>query len=238
MASSRCRSWVSELTIAAPVPVAATPEAARTLGGTEVDEMPAAAVPGVAGAPPGPPLAEMVGGDGVADRGRSDPKAARFCGGGGANIGPGVPCDVAGAAGGVWLGTGLLAAAGGGAEAGADAGATLVAAGGGVGATGGVVGTDGGSGLPALAARPLVNPCERSLAAVAGVGRPAGVVGVAGMLGVLGMDGIAGGRIGLADMPDAELRGGMIPGLPGPGWRLCNARCVLHGVPAADVWQS
>ena len=164
--------------------------------------MPAAAVPGVAGAPPGPPLAEMVGGDGVADRGRSDPKAARFCGGGGANIGPGVPCDVAGAAGGVWLGTGLLAAAGGGAEAGADAGATLVAAGGGVGATGGVVGTDGGSGLPALAARPLVNPCERSLAAVAGVGRPAGVVGVAGMLGVLGMDGIDGGRIELADMPD------------------------------------
>ena len=169
--------------------------------------MPAAAVPGVAGAPPGPPLAEMVGGDGVADRGRSDPKAARFCGGGGANIGPGVPCDVAGAAGGVWLGTGLLAAAGGGAEAGADAGATSVAAGGGVGATGGVVGTDGGSGLPALAARPLVNPCERSLAAVAGVGRPAGVVGVAGMLGVLGMDGIAGGRIGLADMPDAGAEG-------------------------------
>ena len=42
--------------------------------------MPAAAVPGVAGAPPGRPLAEMVGGDGVADRGRSDPKAARFCG--------------------------------------------------------------------------------------------------------------------------------------------------------------
>ena len=198
--------------------------------------MPAAAVPGVAGAPPGPPLAEMVGGDGVADRGRSDPKAARFCGGGGANIGPGVPCDVAGAAGGVWLGTGLLAAAGGGAEAGADAGATLVAAGGGVGATGGVVGTDGGSGLPPLAARPLVNPCDKSLAAVAGVGRPAGVVGVAGMLGVLGMDGIDGGRIELPDMPDAELMGGMIPALPrarGRLRRLCNARWDLRGVPAS-----
>ena len=62
----------------------------------------------------------------------------------------------------------------------------------------------------------MVNPCDKSLAAVAGVERPAGVVGVAGMLGVLGMDGIAGGRIELPDMPDAELRGGMIPALPGP----------------------
>ncbi len=108
--------------------------------------------------------------------------------------------------------TGPLAAAGGGADAAADAGVISVAAGGG--ATCGVVGTDGGSGL---AARPLVNPCDRSLAAVAGVGRPAGVVGVPGMLGVAGMegvDGIDGVRIGLADMPDAGLRGGMMPALP------------------------
>ena len=80
--------------------------------------------------------------------------------------------------------------------------------------------TAGGSGLPA--ARPLVKPCDRSLAAVAGVGRPAGVVGVAGMLGVLGMDGIAGGRMALPpDIPEAGLIGGMMPGLPlevGSGW--------------------
>ncbi len=91
-----------------------------------------------------------------------------------------------------------------------------VAAGGGVGA----VGTDGGSGLPAPAARPLVKPCDRSLAAVAGVGRPAGVVGAAGMLGVLGIDGVLGmegidgGRIEVPDMLEAGLIGGMIAALP------------------------
>ena len=146
--------------------------------------MPADAVPGGMGAPP-PPLAEMVGVDGgVAPRGKSEPNAARLPGGGAAIIGPGVPCDAAGAGGGVWLGTGLLAAADGGAEAGA--GVTLVAAGGGVCG----VGMDGGSGW--AAPRPLVKPCDRSLAAVAGVGRPAGVVGAEGMLGALGMDGVLG----------------------------------------------
>ena len=91
-----------------------------------------------------------------------------------------------------------------------------VAAGGGVGA----VGTDGGSGLPAPAARPLAKPCDRSLAAVAGVGRPAGVVGAAGMLGVLGMDGvlgmegIEGGRMPVPDMLEAGLIGGMMSAPP------------------------
>ena len=43
------------------------------------------------------------------------------------------------------------------------------------------------------------------------------MVGVAGMLGVLGIDGIDGVRIGLADMLDGELRGGITPGLLGTG---------------------
>lgn len=174
--------------------------------------MPAAAVPG-RGPPPAPPLAEMVGVDGgVAPLAKSEPNAARLPGGGAAIIGPGVPCDAAGAGGDVWLGTGLLAAAGGDAEAGADAGEMSVAAGGGVGA----VGTDGGSGLPAPAARPLAKPCDRSLAAVAGVGRPAGVVGAVGMLGVVGIDGVPGmegieaGRIEVPDVLEAGLIGGMI----------------------------
>ncbi len=59
-----------------------------------MDETPAEVAPVGSVAPPPPPLAEMVGVDavgGVADRGRSEPKAARFCGGGAAIIGPGVP---------------------------------------------------------------------------------------------------------------------------------------------------
>ncbi len=154
----------------------------------------------------------------MADRGRSEPNEARFCGGGGAIIGPGEPCDAAGAGGGVWLVMGALGAAGGDAEAGADAGVIWVAAGGGVGFCG-AVGTEGGSGLTAPAERPLVKPCERSLAAVVGVGRPAGVVGVAGMLGVLGMGGIGGGRIEVPPVPDnpeTGLIGGMMPEQP-PG---------------------
>jgi hypothetical protein len=191
--------------------VAATPDAANTLGGTEVDETPAVAVPGVAGAPPGP-AAETVGADGGAFRGMSEPNWARLCAGGAAIMGPGVDGAAAlGACDGPADVTGLDVAAGGGADAGADAGAASVTAGGGVGATCGVVGTGG---APPLAARPLVNPCERSWAADAGVGRPDGVV-AAGMLGVLGIDGIGGGRIGEADMLDpAELTGGMIAGLP------------------------
>ncbi len=90
---------------------------------------------------------------------------------------------------------------------------TLVAAGGGVWGAG----TDGGNGLAAPAERPLVNPWDRSWAAVVGAGRPAGVVGAAGMLGalgidgVLGMEGIGGGRIPPPDMLDAGLMGGMMP---------------------------
>ena len=89
-----------------------------------------------------------------------------------------------------------------------------VAAAGGVGAWG-AVGTVGGSGLAAPVVRPLLKPCERSLAAAADVGRPAGVVGVAGMTGVLGMggvfgiDGIGGGRIAVP--PETGLIGAMIP---------------------------
>ncbi len=66
------------------------PDAASTLGGTDVDEMPAAAVPGVGAAPPGP-AAETVGGGGAVPLGKSEPNEARFPGGGGAIIGPGVP---------------------------------------------------------------------------------------------------------------------------------------------------
>ena len=66
----------------------------------------------------------------------------------------------------------------------------------------------------------MVNPCDRSLAAVVGVGRPAGAVGVAGMLGVLGIDGVLGmeGIDGGFIPPPAPFRtaghgliGGMIP---------------------------
>ncbi len=67
----------------------------------------------------------------------------------------------------------------------------------------------------------MANPCERSLAAVVGVGRPPGVAGVLGMLGVLGidgvlgMDGIDGGFIPppppMPDMPEAGLIGGIMP---------------------------
>jgi hypothetical protein len=189
--------------MAAPAPVAVIPDAARTLGGTPVEEMPPGVAPaGMAAAPP-LPLADTVGADGVGgatgDRGKSEPNAARFCGGGAANIGPGDAWDAAGAGGGVWLTMGTLGAAGGGAEAGMDAGLTSVTAGGGV----GVCGTAGGSGLPAPDARPLVNPCERSWAADVGVGRlAAGVVGVAGMLDVLGMEGIPAGRNALPPVPD------------------------------------
>jgi hypothetical protein len=195
------------------------PDAARTLGGTPAEEMPLGVAPaGIAAAPPLPP-ADTVGADGVggtggaADRGKSEPNAARFCGGGGANIGPGDACDAAGAGGGVWLTMGALGAAGGGAEAGMDAGLTSVTAGGGVGACG----TAGGSGLAAPVARPLVKPCERSWAADVGVGTlAAGVVGVAGMLGVLGIDGMLAGRNALPLVPDiAET--GLIGGETTPG---------------------
>jgi len=114
------------------------PDAARTLGGTPVDETPADAPPVGMAAPPPPPPAETVadgvgGAGGVGDRGKSEPNAARFCGGGGAIIGPGDACDAAGVGGGVWLRMGALGAAGGGAEAGMEAGLTSVTAGGGVG---------------------------------------------------------------------------------------------------------
>src|SRR6185312_2915592 len=204
MASSRCWSWVSELTMAAPAPVAVIPDAARTLGGTPVEEMPPGVAPaGMAAAPP-LPLADTVGADeaggATGDRGKSEPNAARFCGGGAANIGPaGAAWDAVGAGGGVWLTMGVLGAARGGADAGMDAGLTSVTAGGGAGACG----TAGGSGLPAPEARPLVKPCERPWAADVGVGKlAAGVVGVAGILGVLGMDGIPAGRNTLPPVPD------------------------------------
>ena len=73
--------------------------------------------------------------------------------------------------------------------------------------------------MAAPEARPLENPCDRSLAAVVGVGSPAGEVGaegmleVLGMLGVLGIDGIDGGFIpppDMPDMPEAALIGGII----------------------------
>ena len=206
MASSRCWSWVSELTIAAPVPVAAMPDAARTLGGTPVDEMPAEAAAGGSEAAPPPPLAETVGVDGGVA-----PRAGR------SRMRRGFPAAASRRSSArEWLVTrrsgrrrrgwrrGWLAAAGGGAEAGADAGVTLVAAGGGVGACGW---TDGGSGLAAPEARPLVKPCDRSWPRWwASAGRPAWW-GSTGMLGVLGMrsawhgrgmDGIDGGFMPLA----------------------------------------
>ncbi|PEG43048.1 hypothetical protein CQY20_00135 [Mycolicibacterium agri] len=71
---------------------------ASTLGGTPVDETPAdAAAAGIDAAPP-EPLAETVGAGGVGvPLGRSEPKAARFPGGGAAAIiGAGVPDDAAG----------------------------------------------------------------------------------------------------------------------------------------------
>jgi hypothetical protein len=65
----------------------------------------------------------------------SEPYAARFPGGGApAIIGAGVPADAAGAAGALWLATGVVAAAGGGADPEAAVGVTLVAAWGGAGA--------------------------------------------------------------------------------------------------------
>jgi hypothetical protein len=67
------------------------PDAARTLGGTEVDVMPAEVAGSVGEAAPPPPLAETVGVEAGVPLGRSEPNAARFCGGGGANIGFGVP---------------------------------------------------------------------------------------------------------------------------------------------------
>jgi len=215
MASSRCWSWVSELTIAAPVPVAAMPDVARTLGDTPVDEMPAEVAGGVSEAVPPPPPAETVGVEPAVPRGRSEPYAARLpaAGGGPAIIGAGVPPDAAALAAAECPATGALGAAGGRAEPEADAGVTLAAAGGGA----GVWGTDGGSGLAAPEARPLVNPCDRSWAAVVGVGRPAGAVGVEGMLGelgmlgVLGMEGIDGGFIPPPPpIPDIGLIGGTI----------------------------
>ena len=74
-------------------------------------------------------------------------------------------------------------------------------------------------------ARPLVKPCDRSWAALVGVGRPAGEVGAEGMLGAVGMDGVLGidGTLGIdgidggfipPPMPDkgeGELIGGSIP---------------------------
>ncbi|OBA96072.1 hypothetical protein A5662_18340 [Mycobacteriaceae bacterium 1482268.1] len=99
----------------------------------------------------------------------------------------------------------------------AEAGVTLAAAGGAVGVWG-VVGTDGGRGGPPDA-RPLAKPCDRSLAAVVGVGTPAGDVGAEGMLGVLGMDGVLGmlGMDGIdgvfippLDTGDGVLIGGMM----------------------------
>jgi hypothetical protein len=151
--------------------------------------------------------------------GRSEPNAARLPAGGGvpAIIGPWAACDVAGAGGATWL-TGVAVAAGGGAEA--DAGVTEVAAWGGV----GVCGTAGGSGLAAPEARPLVKPCGRSLAAVVGVGRPAGEVGAEGMLGVLGMDGVALGIDGLKALPPAMGEGVLIGGMiAAPDWGCCTA---------------
>ena len=62
-----------------------------------------------------------------------------------------------------------------------------------------------------------MNPCDRSWAAVVGVGRPAGAVGAEGMLGVLGIDGVLGmegidgGFIPLPDIAEAGLIGGMMP---------------------------
>ena len=136
MASSRYWSWVSELTRAAPVPVAAMPDAARTLGGTPAEEMPAEAAGGASEAAPPAPLAETVGVEAGVPLGRSEPYAARLPAGGGgpAIIGAGVPADVAAPGAAAWPVTGVLAAAGGGAEPEADAGVTLVAAGGGAGA--------------------------------------------------------------------------------------------------------
>ncbi len=55
-------------------------------------------------------------------------------GGGPAIIGPGVPADAAAPGAAVWPATGVLGAAGGGAEPEADAGVTFAAAGGGAGA--------------------------------------------------------------------------------------------------------
>ncbi|WNG92480.1 hypothetical protein [Mycobacterium sp. ITM-2016-00318] len=107
--------------------MAATPDAARTLGGTPVVEMPVAAAGGASDPAPPAPLAETVGVDGP-PLGMSDPYAARLPGGGGAPpiIGAGVPADAAGGGAGVWLAIGVVAAAGGGADA--AAGVTFVAA--------------------------------------------------------------------------------------------------------------
>src|SRR3954452_21446155 len=224
MASSRCWSWVSELTIAAPVPVAAMPDAARTLGGTPVAEIPAEGGVGGSEAAPPPPPAETVGVEPAVPRGRSEPYAARLpaAGGGPAIIGAGVPEDAAALAAVECPATGALGAAGGRAEPEADAGVTLAAAGGGA----ELWGTDGGSGLAAPEARPLVNPCDKSWAAVVGVGRLAGAVGVEGVLGVLDMvgvlvmDGIDGGFIPppapIPDIGEAGLIGGTIAPPP-PG---------------------
>jgi len=69
------------------------PDAASTLGGTPVEEIPAAMVPGGNWAAPPAPLAETVGVDDGVPLGRSDPYAARLPAGGGApaTSGPGVP---------------------------------------------------------------------------------------------------------------------------------------------------
>src|SRR6476620_10577187 len=109
MALSRCSSWVSELTRAAPVPVAARPDAARTLGGTPVEEIAAEVAPAGRAAPPPPPLAETVGFDGVGPpRGRSEPYAARLPGGGApAIIGAGAAWAGPGGGGAAWLTTGV-----------------------------------------------------------------------------------------------------------------------------------
>lgn len=111
------------------------PDAASTLGGTPAEEMAAEAEPDGIGAPPPAPLAETVGAEAGVPLGRSEPYAARFpAGGGPAIIGPGVPADAAapGTAA-ACPATGVLAAAGSGAEPEADVGVTSVAAGGGIG---------------------------------------------------------------------------------------------------------
>ena len=107
------------------------PDAARTLGGTPVVEMPAEAAGGASDAAPPAPLAETVG---VAEPlGMSEPYAARFPGGGAPRDHRSRECQrmlrVIGAE---WLAIGVVAAAGGGADA--AAGVTFVAAWGGAGA--------------------------------------------------------------------------------------------------------
>ena len=215
MASSRCWSWVSELTSAAPVPVAAMPDAARTLGGTPVAEMPAEAAGGASDA--APPAA--AGGDGrrrrapryvgavcgeVSGRRRAADHRSREC----LRKWRARRCGV--------TGTGVVAAAGGGAEA--EAGVTLRGRGG----RRRGLGHGGGSGLARRReARPLANPCDRSLPQLwASVDRPArsgcygmlGVLGMHGVLGIEGMEGIDGGFMPPPPpMPDIGLIGGIIP---------------------------